>query len=476
MVQEATKAVSSKPIFVKIRLLDTLEETLTLCEQLANAGASLIAIHARYRASWERKGPGARDGPALLEQVTHIRQHLHKLQQQNKIPHNVAIVTNGNTITYDDVQQNLQLTGAHGLMSAEGLLDNPALFLPRWGETVEESTSTGSTSTNTSLVENSTTKTTTTTASTTTIHNNNQCRIPWTLPIPPYRSTTTTTTTAEHNLTQSSSSNEKMAKKLRKVQKKLRKIARLEAKCDPHNRTTEEEALLAKKAKLQAQQTELQEKSAVPTTITTTTIPKDVSFSDLYKAANEKIPMAYEYLALVDLYPTTLRTVIFHIRRMCKDLLVQYQLLETCLQATSVADVRHVLDKIVHYQSHPTSFVYDKEKAAAEKEALERKKRQEGKRKEFEARMRRKAKREGRFDDLDYYLHQGATVPTTAFIQDLQKISDKSQILSMWKEKHGQHCLAFHMEGNCTRGRACAFLHVDSTSANTFNEQDEVAG
>jgi len=33
----------------------------------------LIAIHARYRASFERKGAGARDGPALLEQVTQIK-------------------------------------------------------------------------------------------------------------------------------------------------------------------------------------------------------------------------------------------------------------------------------------------------------------------------------------------------------------------------------------------------------------------
>lgn len=40
----------------------------------------------------------------------------------------VPIIANGNVRTWDDVQQNLALTAANGIMSAEGLLDNPALF------------------------------------------------------------------------------------------------------------------------------------------------------------------------------------------------------------------------------------------------------------------------------------------------------------------------------------------------------------
>ena len=46
IVSAGNKAVSI-PIFVKIRLLDTIEETIKLCHQLRDAGASLIAIHAR---------------------------------------------------------------------------------------------------------------------------------------------------------------------------------------------------------------------------------------------------------------------------------------------------------------------------------------------------------------------------------------------------------------------------------------------
>ena len=49
------------PLFVKIRLLNTIEESVELCQQLVDAGAALIAIHARYRVNLVgRSGPGAR--------------------------------------------------------------------------------------------------------------------------------------------------------------------------------------------------------------------------------------------------------------------------------------------------------------------------------------------------------------------------------------------------------------------------------
>lgn len=49
------------PVFVKIRLLNTVEESVELCQQLVDAGAKLIAIHARYRVNLVgRSGPGAR--------------------------------------------------------------------------------------------------------------------------------------------------------------------------------------------------------------------------------------------------------------------------------------------------------------------------------------------------------------------------------------------------------------------------------
>lgn len=46
-IVKAGREAVDVPIFVKIRLLDKVEETVELCRQLREAGASLIAIHAR---------------------------------------------------------------------------------------------------------------------------------------------------------------------------------------------------------------------------------------------------------------------------------------------------------------------------------------------------------------------------------------------------------------------------------------------
>jgi len=64
LVLSMVKTLSSQlsiPIFVKIRLLDSVEDNVQLCRQLVEAGAGLIAIHARYRVNLVgRTGPGAR--------------------------------------------------------------------------------------------------------------------------------------------------------------------------------------------------------------------------------------------------------------------------------------------------------------------------------------------------------------------------------------------------------------------------------
>ena len=65
-------------------------------------------------------GAGARDGPAHLDQIAAV-----KLAAPN-----IPIISNGNIITWEDVCSNLALTHADGVMSAEGILDNPSLFSP----------------------------------------------------------------------------------------------------------------------------------------------------------------------------------------------------------------------------------------------------------------------------------------------------------------------------------------------------------
>lgn len=298
----------SIPIFVKIRLLDNIEDTIRLSEQLVTAGASLIAIHGRYRVNLVgRTGPGARDGAAHLDQIQTIVQRVKAIY-----PH-IIIISNGNTISSDDVKNNLTFTNADGIMCAEGLLDNPALY----------------------------------------------------------------------------------------------------------------------------------------------------SFTSSNIAYPTTIQLAYEYLDMVEKYPIGMKSVVFHIRRICREALSKYLLLEDLMNTASIDEVRVILRRIEGYDTNPSSFTADKEKEKAMNEAVERRKQNESKRKEYEARMVRKAKREGKA--LDYYLKLGTELPTYEDLQHMKEMT-KEESFKKWKEKHSQHCYAYHFDKEkCLRERSCGFLHVDLT-------------
>ena len=418
IIRAGVEAVSI-PIFVKIRLLDTYEETEELVRQLYEAGATLIAVHARYRATFDRKGPGARDGPALLDQVSKLKQAF-----PNKL-----LITNGNTITYDDVEKNLDDTKADGLMSAEGILDNPALFLSR-------------------------------------LQNDDSIPIQG---------------GDESFWKQRQEKGEKLFAKLKKIEKVERKLreAATKASSQPEAALTpKEKQRLAKKSKVIAKLAKLDESIFLnsQTSKHSSLITARVKYSQLERVANDKTLLALEYLQWVRHYPTTMRTIIFHTRRILKVELTTYQLLQDCLSCQTVDQVEAIIQKIRGYQSNPETFHYDKVKAQQEKDAIEKQKQEEGKRKAYEARMVRKAKREGK-QDLEFYLRQGAVVPTEATVKELLTLPKEEQ-LRLWKERdHSQHCIGFHLGGGvCHRGRSCAFLHVASTTANTFDESNEVAG
>jgi len=421
IIRAGSRAVSI-PIFVKIRLLDTIEETIKLCHQLRDAGARLIAIHARYRASWERKGPGARDGPALLDQVRIIKESMPSF----------PIISNGNIITYEDVVANRQNTAADGVMSAEGLLDNPALYLPRLGDARDKNKE-------------------------------------FSIYIPsPLR---------DSKLQQSV--NHKDDRALRKLNKKMRKIMSSEKKLANGGSLDEkQQKLLCTKSSILAEIQVLersihdsqQSDLATANHIGSTTI----KLRDLAKAA-DKLSLANEYLSLVRKYPMKIRSVVFHTRRMCKELLEKYQLMNECIACTSIDSVEKILSKCAGYIKHPETFLYDQDKAKKDREALECKRREEGKRKAYEARMIRKAKREG-LVDREYYLRIGAEVPSKTTISKLKLLS-KEDALAAWKKSHSQHCMSYHLDdGGCKRDRACAFLHSEAKDENKFDEADEVAG
>lgn len=436
MVRAAVEAApTTLPVSVKLRLLPTLPETVLLCRRLCDAGVAAIAIHARYRASWERTAAGARDGPAHLDQVTAV-----KVALSHDYPH-VRILANGNTIDWDDVQTNLHDTHADGLMSAEGILDNPALFLPRYGRRSER-------------------------------------RKPitvWSLKQQQQNHPAATSMANENQQQQ-----QQREKKIRKLQKRLTEIEDLEQQTISGT-TGEESASLS--LRLTADQRKLLESKSkrmrkLQTLLDHPMEQVTVTLGSLYDAAEDKLQLAVEYLDLATVFPVAMRTVTFHVRRMLKETLVRYQLLDECVSCATVAQVRTVLRKVEQYQNDPATFVHDRLRAQHDKDALDRQQREEGKRQAYVARMMRKAKREGR-TDVHHYLHQGADLPTADELAQFQTLS-RDQVMAVWKERHSQHCLSFHFDGGCPRGRACAFLHVTAAAAaagnNSFVETEECAG
>jgi len=103
-----------------------------------------------------------------------------------------------------------------------------------------------------------------------------------------------------------------------------------------------------------------------------------VKLSELHTAGNNNLVLTREYLSLVRSYPTKIRSVVFHTRRMCKDLLEQYQLLEECITSTTIDKVEAVILKCEQYVQHPEQFRYNQQKASREKEALVHCRREEG--------------------------------------------------------------------------------------------------
>ncbi len=59
-------------------------------------------------------------------------------------------------------------------------------------------------------------------------------------------------------------------------------------------------------------------------------------------------------------------------------------------------------------------------------------------------------------------LVQGASPPTLEELETLRSMT-KDEQFEIWKEKHSQHCFAFHLgTPKCDRDRTCAFLHADA--------------
>lgn len=102
---------TQKPFTVsaKIRLLKDIQKTIRLCQTLEKAGASFLTIHART--------PEMRNEPIRLDDLKLLRDCV-------KLP----LIANGDVKDLESAKTLFRESRYEGIMSARGILTNPALF------------------------------------------------------------------------------------------------------------------------------------------------------------------------------------------------------------------------------------------------------------------------------------------------------------------------------------------------------------
>ncbi|KAL8528721.1 hypothetical protein ACS0TY_006248 [Phlomoides rotata] len=100
------------PVSCKIRIFPNLQDTINYAKMLEEAGCALLAVHGRTRD--EKDGKKFRANWKVIKAV----------REAVRIP----VLGNGNIRHIDDVRKCMEETGVEGVLSAEPLLENPALF------------------------------------------------------------------------------------------------------------------------------------------------------------------------------------------------------------------------------------------------------------------------------------------------------------------------------------------------------------
>lgn len=100
------------PVSCKIRIFPDLQDTIKYAKMLEEAGCALLAVHGRTR--------DEKDGKKFRADWKAIK----AVREAVRIP----VLANGNIRHIEDAWQCMEETGVEGILSAETLLENPALF------------------------------------------------------------------------------------------------------------------------------------------------------------------------------------------------------------------------------------------------------------------------------------------------------------------------------------------------------------
>ncbi|CCD24637.1 tRNA dihydrouridine synthase NDAI_0D03230 [Naumovozyma dairenensis CBS 421] len=103
------------PVTAKIRVFPEREKTLEYAKMVLDAGAQFLTVHGRLR---EQKGQ--KTGLADWEIIKYLRDNL---------PSDTVFFANGNVLYPEDISRCLTYMHCDGVMSAEGNLYNPGIFV-----------------------------------------------------------------------------------------------------------------------------------------------------------------------------------------------------------------------------------------------------------------------------------------------------------------------------------------------------------
>ena len=102
------------PVTCKIRLLESVEDTVALARMLQDAGCAVLCVHGRRKEEIKDRclAPD-------WDMIRAVKQALH-----------IPVIANGGIATHADVLRCLDYTGCDGVMTSEAILEHPTLFSP----------------------------------------------------------------------------------------------------------------------------------------------------------------------------------------------------------------------------------------------------------------------------------------------------------------------------------------------------------